>query len=123
MKMLFHTGTSEAKDTVGVQSPVKVCMHVAGEVRDDNRIKREAAALIEAGFAVCIVDIESDDTRPIEEDMSLDFQAKNAGESWIVENISEGGFGAIVPQVKGDWIKVGSLLGVQSETAQYWGRD
>ncbi len=59
--------------------------------------------------------------RPTEEDVSLDFQAKDVGESWIVENVSDGGFGAIVPQVKGDWIKVGSLLGVQSETAKFWG--
>ena len=58
---------------------------------------------------------------PVPEESSLDFHAKNDCESWIVENVSEGGFGAIVPQVKGDWIKVGSLLGVQTETAQYWG--
>jgi len=55
------------------------------------------------------------------EDASLDFQTKDSRESWIVENVSEGGFGAIVPQVKGDWIKVGTLLGVQTETAKYWG--
>ena len=58
---------------------------------------------------------------PAVEEASLDFQKKDVGESWIVENISDGGFGAIVPQVKGDWIKVGSLLGVQSETAKFWG--
>lgn len=59
--------------------------------------------------------------KPPEDDISLDFQVKNAGESWIVENISDGGFGAIVPQVKGDWIKVGSLLGVLGETSKFWG--
>ncbi len=59
--------------------------------------------------------------RPQTDDISLDFQSKDGSESWIVENVSEGGFGAIVPQVKGDWIKVGSVLGVQSETAKYWG--
>ena len=58
---------------------------------------------------------------PIDDDASLDFQAKDVGESWIVENVSEGGFGAIIPPVKGDWIKVGSLLGVQTETAKFWG--
>jgi hypothetical protein len=58
---------------------------------------------------------------PADDETSLDFQAKDSGESWIVENVSEGGFGAIIPQVKGDWIKVGSLLGVQTETAQFWG--
>ncbi len=59
--------------------------------------------------------------RPVEDDISLDFQVKNAGESWIAENISDGGFGAIVPQVKGDWIKVGGLLGVLGETSKFWG--
>jgi hypothetical protein len=43
------------------------------------------------------------------------------GESWIVENVSAGGYGAIVPPVKGDWIEVGSVLGVLTETARYWG--
>ena len=58
---------------------------------------------------------------PREGDASLDIQVKHVSESWIVENISAGGFGAIVPPVKGDWIEVGSVLGVMSETAKYWG--
>ena len=58
---------------------------------------------------------------PVDDEASLDFHVADAGESWIVENVSEGGFGAIIPQVKGDWIRVGSLLGVQTETAKYWG--
>ena len=58
---------------------------------------------------------------PAQDDISLDFQSQDGSESWIVENVSEGGFGAIIPQVKGDWIKVGNLLGVQTETAKYWG--
>ncbi len=58
---------------------------------------------------------------PPDEDTSLDFQVKDGPESWIVENISDGGFGAIIPEVKGDWIKLGSLLGVQPETAKFWG--
>lgn len=58
---------------------------------------------------------------PVDDEASLDFQAAEGGESWIVENVSDGGFGAIIPQVKGDWLKVGSLLGVQTETAKFWG--
>ncbi|MBI2508797.1 MAG: hypothetical protein HYV99_02020 [Betaproteobacteria bacterium] len=53
----------------------------------------------------------------------LDFsqeQSQNV-ESWIVENVSEGGYGAIIPPRKSDWIKVGTLLGVQGETSKYWG--
>ncbi len=58
---------------------------------------------------------------PVADEASLDFQAKDGGESWIVENVSDGGFGAIIPQVRADWIKVGSLLGVQTENAKFWG--
>lgn len=36
-------------------------------------------------------------------------------ETWVVENLSAGGFGATVPQVRGDWLKIGSLLAVQPD--------
>ena len=52
---------------------------------------------------------------------ALDFSQQQTAESWIVENVSDGGYGAIIPAVKSDWIKVGILIGVQSETTQYWG--
>jgi hypothetical protein len=41
-------------------------------------------------------------------------------ESWIVENVSTGGFGAIVPQLRGDWLKIGRLLGLQPEGGSNW---
>ncbi len=41
-------------------------------------------------------------------------------ESWIVENVSSGGFGAMVPQVRGDWLKIGRLLGLQPEGGSNW---
>jgi hypothetical protein len=41
-------------------------------------------------------------------------------ESWIVENVSTGGFGASVPQVKGEWLKIGCLLGLQPEGGSNW---
>lgn len=53
---------------------------------------------------------------------SMDFSAASGGgESWIVENMSAGGYGAIVPQVKSDWVSVGGLLAVKTETAPHWG--
>ena len=51
--------------------------------------------------------------------VSLDFDA-GAVESWIVENVSAGGFGAVVPQIKGDWLKVGALLALQPEGGSNW---
>src|SRR5260370_22966987 len=49
--------------------PTRVCMHVRGVVRTDRRVMREATALMEAGFAVTILDFEDDLTRPVEEDI------------------------------------------------------
>jgi hypothetical protein len=41
-------------------------------------------------------------------------------ESWITENISAGGLGAHVPQVKGDWLRVGALVAMQPEGGPNW---
>ena len=48
---------------------------------------------------------------------SLDFTQT---ESWIVEDANDGGYGAIIPHEKGDWIRVGTLVGLQSETGNGW---
>ena len=50
---------------------------------------------------------------------SLSFDNQDT-ESWIVENVSAGGFGAVVPQVKGDWLRVGALLALQPEGGSNW---
>ena len=50
---------------------------------------------------------------------SLDFDQR-ATESWVVENVSAGGFGAIVPQVKTDWLRVGTLLAMQPDGGTNW---
>ena len=58
------------------------------------------------------------------DDDTLDFRLSQPGtsvESWIVEDVSDGGYGAIIPTVKSDWIKVGTLVGVQNQAAKYWG--
>jgi hypothetical protein len=54
----------------------------------------------------------------------LDFsreQPAQSADSWIVVDASEGGFGAIVPGQKSDWIRVGTLVGVQTEVSPQWG--
>ncbi len=45
----------------------------------------------------------------------------NSMETWTVENESPGGYGALLPQTKGDWLKVGTLLGVKLEHGAAWG--
>jgi hypothetical protein len=58
------------------------------------------------------------------DDDTLDFslsQPAGSGESWIVEDVSDGGYGAAIPTVKSDWIRVGTLVGLQSEASRHWG--
>ncbi len=50
------------------QLPIKVCIHVLRAARADVRAIRSATALLEAGFAVSIIDVESERSRPVEED-------------------------------------------------------
>jgi hypothetical protein len=50
---------------------------------------------------------------------SLDFGGKPAGESWQIENVSAGGFGALVMVAKCDWLKVGALVAAQPEGAPW----
>jgi cyclic-di-GMP-binding protein len=55
------------------------------------------------------------------EDMNaLDFSVPNA-ESWVVEDVSDNGYGAVVPEATTDWVRVGELIGLQVEGAQLWG--
>jgi hypothetical protein len=51
----------------------------------------------------------------------LDFSRNQTAESWIVENVSDGGCGAIIPSQKTDWVKVGTLIGMKGETSNYLG--
>ena len=52
--------------------------------------------------------------RASEVDFPLD-TAVTETETWVVENVSSGGFGATVAQPKGDWLKIGTLLAVQPD--------
>ncbi len=46
--------------------------------------------------------------------------ADGQAENWIVENVSAGGFGAVVAQAKGDWLKIGELLAMQPDGGNNW---
>lgn len=54
-------------------------------------------------------------------DFSAPAAAESTAESWIVENVSDGGYGAIIPAAKSDWVRVGALVGVKTEIAKHWG--
>lgn len=41
-------------------------------------------------------------------------------ESWVVDNVSRGGFGAILNEIRGEWLKVGALVSLQPEGGNNW---
>ncbi|MHB8668591.1 MAG: hypothetical protein ACYC7B_13850 [Burkholderiales bacterium] len=47
-------------------------------------------------------------------------QDSASAETWIVENVSAGGFGAGIREMKGDWLEIGCLLGLQPEGGDNW---
>lgn len=54
---------------------------------------------------------------------SGEFGGRPAGlqmESWVVENVSRGGFGAVLGNIPGEWLKVGALLVMQPEGGENW---
>lgn len=51
---------------------------------------------------------------------SLDFTHQKSAESWIVQDVSAGGYGAVIPAVAGDWVEVGSVIGVEGESFREW---
>lgn len=42
-------------------------------------------------------------------------------ESWLAEDVSRGGYGAVISRVKGDWVRVGALVAIKPEAAPVWG--
>jgi glycosyltransferase involved in cell wall biosynthesis len=69
MKTVPFLNASTAPGTTTALSPIKICMHVLGTASTDARVMRAATALVEAGHAVSLVDIEDEGNRQSEEDI------------------------------------------------------
>jgi cyclic-di-GMP-binding protein len=50
----------------------------------------------------------------------LDLAQPKSAESWIVDNMSDDGYGAIIPPKTSEWVRVGALVGLKSDTSQDW---
>ncbi|HSG23005.1 MAG TPA: hypothetical protein VLA64_08620, partial [Azonexus sp.] len=54
---------------------------------------------------------------------SGEFGGRPAGlqlESWVVENVSRGGFGVVLSNIPTEWLKVGALVAMQPEGGENW---
>ena len=50
----------------------------------------------------------------------FDFTVRPEVESWIANDVSEGGFGALLPQASEDWVSVGGVAGVEGNVPGEW---
>ncbi len=57
-------------DTSRTKRPIKVCQHVLKAARNDVRSMRTASALVKAGFAVSLIDVDCVPPSPHEENMA-----------------------------------------------------
>jgi hypothetical protein len=111
----FNLGGAYSGDVV-----VSVFKHLATYWSDTppSRLSERRAAsariTVVPGYHQLLDELEREETD------ALNFSVSGA-ESWIVENISENGYGALVPAATTDWIRVDELIGVQLEGTVEWG--
>jgi len=108
-------GTYEKDIVVAALKHLELYWSDSPPARSSERRKTAARITVVPGFGEILGMLD-----PSQSD-ALDFSQEQTAESWIVENVSDGGYGAIIPAVKSDWIKVGTLIGVQAEGSTYWG--
>jgi len=99
-----------------MQTVMSVLLHI-GRYWSDMPPERRAPRLklmtrltIVPGFNEAVAWIDSDTDND-----SLEFLTPVQSESWVVVNASDGGYGATVPTAKGDWLKVGAVVGLRAE--------
>jgi glycosyltransferase involved in cell wall biosynthesis len=69
MKIDNFAESTIKEEAVQKPSPLKVCMHIRGVARLDVRVMRAATTLHKIGYSVSVIDLESDCTRPREENI------------------------------------------------------
>jgi hypothetical protein len=82
--------------------------------RASERRATTARITVVPGYSALLDELERDESD------ALNFSVSSA-ESWVVENVSENGYGALVPASTTDWIRVGEMIGLQVEGTSQWG--
>jgi hypothetical protein len=124
LPMLEKTGSLPSEISLGAQYPSDLvagvfrhlCMYWAENppARASERRATQARITVVPGYFALLDELERDESD------ALNFAVTNA-ESWVVENASDNGYGALIPGTTADWIRVGELIGVQIEGSPHWG--
>ena len=83
-------------------------------LRQHERQQTNTRITLVPGFKQTLHTLENAEADP------FDFTEKTHVESWIANDMSLGGFGAVLPSVSADWVSVGSVAGVESDAAGEW---
>jgi hypothetical protein len=111
----FSLGASYADETV-----LAVLRHLSAywsekpPARLSERRPATARITVVPGYAQLLDELERTESD------ALNFSVTDA-ESWVVENVSEHGYGALVPATTTEWIRVGEVIGIQLEGTGHWG--
>ena len=106
-------GTFETERVLDVMRHLASCWSTTPVERRHPRHNVKSRLAVVHGIDAVIDALEGDSGT------SLNFDGR-PDESWIVENVSAGGFCAAVPQLKGDWLQVGALIAMQPEGGANW---
>lgn len=118
--------TREMPASLGFLAPVdaasltpvlmQICLDWSGKApgRRHTREKTNARVSVVPGFKEIVGVLEKARSDP------FDFTAKPTGESWVASDVSPDGFGVLMPAVSGDWVSVGSVLGIEGESGGEW---
>jgi hypothetical protein len=89
-------------------------LYWGGKVPERGAQRRDIATRVTVvpGYAETLAWVQA-----VADETSLEFSDPQSAESWIVFNASDGGYGAVVPPTKGDWLHVGGLVGLRVETS------
>jgi hypothetical protein len=124
LRIIEHTG--QVPEELGFQYPIELSFLTpvltqiyqdwAGQtpVRQHERQKTTARIIVVPGFKEIIEVLDHARADP------FDFTARTKVESWVANDISAHGFGAVIPAVTGDWVSVASVAGIESEVAGEW---
>lgn len=93
-----------------------LCMYWAEKppARASERRATTARITVVPGYFALLDELERDESD------ALNFAETNS-ESWVVENVSDNGYGALIPGTTADWVRVGELIGLQVEGSTQWG--
>jgi hypothetical protein len=111
------TGSFESEAAIEVMRHLLLYWSPAPPARQHPRHAVKSRLSIVHGFDAVVGALNGAGAGPDSDKQGAD---KQGAENWIVENVSAGGFGAVVPQAKSDWLKIGALLAMQPDGGNNW---